>query len=164
MSGADAIGSRSSQKRRTKSDGERRSRGLHVMQKWAWVYALLFFLVVAVGYVPGFTNAEGALFGLFSIQLVDDALHLGSAIWAALAAWRSAYASTLYFKLFGTIYFLDGVVGLIFGQAFLDGGIFINGPASLDFMTRLATNIPHLVIGGTAVVLGFVVARRYAAR
>ena len=136
---------------------------LDLMQKWAWVYAGLFFAVVAVGYVPGFTNAEGALFGLFSIQLVDDALHGGSALWAALAAWRSAYASTLYFKLFGTIYFLDGVVGLIFGQAFLDGGILINGPANLDFMTRLATNLPHLVIGGTAVFLGFVVARRHAA-
>jgi hypothetical protein len=131
------------------------------MQKWAWVYAGLFLFVVALGYIPGVTDAQGAMFGLFSIQLVDDALHLGSGIWAALAAWRSAYASTLYFRLFGTIYFLDGVVGLIFGQAYLDGGIFVSGPAPLDFMTKLATNLPHLIIGGTAVVLGFVVARRH---
>jgi hypothetical protein len=137
---------------------------MHVIQKWAWVYAGLFFFVVALGYIPGFTDAQGSLFGLFSIQLVDDALHGGSAIWAALAAWRSAYASTLYFKLFGAIYFLDGVVGLIFGRAYLDGGIFIDGPASLDLMTKIATNIPHIIIGGTAVVLGFVVARRYAAQ
>ncbi len=136
---------------------------MHVMQKWAWVYAGLFFFVVALGYIPGFTDAQGSLFGLFSIQLVDDALHGGSAIWAAWAAWRSAYASTLYFKLFGAIYFLDGVVGLIFGRAYLDGGIFIDGPAPLDLMTKIATNIPHILIGGTAVLLGFVVARRYAA-
>ena len=30
-------------------------------------------------------------------------------------------------------------------------------------MTRIATNLPHIMIGGTAVILGFVVARRYAA-
>ena len=133
------------------------------MQTWAWVYAGLFLLVVAIGYVPAFNDAQGNLFGLFSLQLVDDALHLGSGIWAALAAWRSAYASTLYFRLFGVIYFLDGVVGLIFGRAYLDGGLLIDGPAQLDFLTKLATNLPHLVIGGTAVFLGFVVARRHAA-
>lgn len=143
--------------------GSRQTNGLHPMQKWAWAYAVLFFLVVAIGYLPGFTYPDGSLLGLFSIQLVDDALHLGSALWAALAAWRSVYASTLYFKLFGAVYLLDGIVGLIFGTAFLDGAIFISGPASLDFMTRLMTNLPHIVIGGTAVILGFVVARRYAA-
>lgn len=131
------------------------------MQKWAWVYAVLFFSVVAVGYIPAFNDAQGNLFGLFSLQWYDDALHGGSGIWAALAAWRSSYASTLYFKLFGTVYFLDGVVGLIFGRAYLDGGIFINGPAALDLMTRIETNLPHIVIGGTAVVLGFIVARRH---
>ena len=134
---------------------------MHVMQKWAWAYAALFVFVVVLGYLPGVTDASGAMFGLFSIQLVDDALHLGSGIWAALAAWRSAYASTLYFKLFGAVYFMDGVVGLIFGRAYLDGGIFINGPDPLDLMTKFATNLPHLIIGGTAVYLGFVVARRY---
>src|SRR4051812_42557261 len=158
MSSADS--SLPSPRRRSAAAGRRR--GLHIMQKWALVYAVLFFAVVAVGYVPAFNDAQGNLFGLFSLQLVDDALHAGSGIWAALAAWRSAWASTLYFRLFGTIYFLDGVVGLIFGRAYLDGGIFTDGPANLDIMTKIATNIPHIVIGGTAMVLGFVVARRHA--
>ena len=158
MSSADS--SLPSSRRRQTAAG--RWRHLHIMQKWAWVYAALFFMVVAVGYVPPFNDAQGNLFGLFSLQLIDDALHLGSGIWAALAAWRSAYASTLYFRIFGTIYFLDGVVGLIFGRAYLDGGIFTDGPANLDIMTKIATNLPHIVIGGTAMVLGFVVARRHA--
>ena len=158
MSSADASQPRP-EPRRTAAARKPR---LQIMQQWAWVYAVLFFLVVAVGYVPAFNDASGNLFGLFSLQLVDDALHLGSGIWAALAAWRSAYASTLYFRLFGTIYFLDGVVGLIFGRAYLDGGLFVDGPASLDLMTKIATNLPHIVIGGTAMVLGFIVARRHA--
>ena len=152
---------RTAPRRPPRRTAPRRPPRRHVIQTWAWVYALLFFLVVAVGYVPAFNDANGNLFGLFSLQLVDDALHLGSGIWAALAAWRSAYASTLYFRLFGTIYFLDGAVGLIFGRAYLDGGLFIDGPAPLDLMTKVATNLPHLVIGGTAVLLGFVVARRH---
>jgi hypothetical protein len=159
MSSADA--STPSPGRRRTAAGRRR--GLHVMRKWAWVYAALFFMVVAVGYIPPLNDAQGNLLGLFSLQWYDDALHAGSGIWAALAAMRSAWASTLYFKLFGTVYFLDGVVGLVFGRAYLDGGIFIDGPASLDLMTRIETNIPHIVIGGTAVVLGFIVARRHPA-
>lgn len=139
-----------------------RLRRMHPVQLFAWVYAALFLAVVLVGYIPGFTNEQGQLLGLFRIELVDDALHLGSAIWAAVAAWLSVRASTLYFRLFGTVYMLDGVVGFLFGQAFLDGGIFRFGPEQLDLATRFFANLPHLVIGGTAVFIGFVVARRYA--
>src|SRR3954451_21228857 len=154
MSGADASRPGPEPRRAARTKRAR----MHLMQKWAWVYAGLFYFVVLIGYLPGFTDAQGNLLGLFSIQLVDDALHLGSGIWAPLAAWRSAWASTLYFRLFGTVYFLDGIVGLIFGRAYLDGGIFVNGPASLDLLTRIETNLPHIMIGGTAVVLGFIVA------
>lgn len=137
-------------------------RRMHPVQLFAWLYAALFGAVVLVGYLPGFTNDQGQLLGLFRIELVDDALHLGSAIWAAVAAWLSPRASTLYFRLFGSVYMLDGIVGFFFGQAFLDGGIFRFGPAPLDWGTKFAANLPHMVIGGTAVFIGFVVARRYA--
>ena len=135
---------------------------MHVMQALAWVYAAMFLSVVVVGYLPGLTDAQGQLLGLFRIELVDDALHLGSAIWAALAAWISARASTFYFKAFGSIYLLDGVIGLLFGQGILDGGIFIHGIAPLDWGTKIAANLPHLVLGGTAVFIGFVLSRKYA--
>jgi hypothetical protein len=133
-----------------------------LFQRLAWVYAGLFLFVVVIGYLPGLTNSEGQLLGLFRIELVDDALHLGSAIWAALAAWISTRASILYFKLFGTVYTLDGVIGLLFGQGYLDGGILIHGPTPLDWMTKLAANFPHLAIGGIAMIIGFVLSRRYA--
>ncbi len=132
------------------------------MQALAWVYAAMFLSVVVVGYLPGLTNSQGQLLGLFRIELVDDALHLGSAIWAALAAWISARASIFYFKAFGSIYLLDGVIGLLFGQGILDGGIFIHGVAPLDWGTKIAANLPHLVLGGTAVFIGFVLSRKYA--
>lgn len=129
------------------------------MQRLAWLYAALFLFIVSLGYIPGFTDAEGNLFGLFHIELKDDLLHLFSAIWAAAAAWRSRWAATLYFKLFGTIYTLDGVSGLLFGQGFLDGGILTQGITQLDLLTRFAANLPHLLIGGIAIYIGFVVSR-----
>ena len=149
---------------RTSRSNLRTAANGRVMQKLAWTYAGLFVFVAALGYLPGLTNDAGYLLGLFKIDPIDDLLHLGSGLWAAAAAWRSARASTLYFKLFGCIYGLDGIVGLLLGQGFLDGGIFLHGPAALDLATRIGANLPHIMIGGTAVLLGFVVSRRYAAQ
>lgn len=133
---------------------------MSLIQKLGWVYAGLFVFVVSLGYIPGFTNEQDQLFGLFVIDLYDDLLHLGSGIWAAAAAWHSTQAATFYFKLFGVIYGMDGVVGLIFGQAYLDGGIFLYGITDLPFMIRFGANIPHILIGGTAVFIGFVLSRK----
>jgi hypothetical protein len=137
---------------------------ISLIQKWAWVYAILFLVVVALGYIPGFTDAHGALFGLFHIELKDDLLHLGSAIWAAIAAWLSTRASLFYFRLFGLVYLFDGVTGLLLGQGYLDGGIFFYGPTSLPLGTRIGANAPHILIGGIAVYIGFVLGRKYAGK
>jgi hypothetical protein len=132
-----------------------------LLQKLAWFYAGLFLFVVSLGYIPGFTDDQGLLFGLFSIQLRDDLLHLASGIWAAVAAWWSGRASLRYFQLFGAVYLLDGVVGLLFGQAFLDAGIFLCGITSLNPWANFAANLPHLLIGGFAAYAGFVLGRRH---
>ena len=39
-----------------------------LIQKLAVAYAFLFFAVVAIGYIPAFNDANGNLFGLFSLQ------------------------------------------------------------------------------------------------
>lgn len=131
---------------------------------FGWVYAALFVGVTAAGYVPAFLDAEGALFGLFSLQLHDDALHLGSALWAAVAAWRSTGAARMYFRIFGPVYFLDGVLGLVTGSGYLDAGILLRGPIDLPLMTRVFANLPHLTIGGAAVIIGYVLYARLDGR
>jgi hypothetical protein len=125
------------------------------IQKLAWIYSVLFVLVTASGYVPAFNDADGNLFGLFSLQLHDDLLHLASGLWAAIAAWRSERASIQYFKIFGVVYGLDGILGLITGLGYLDLGIFLKDLPNLDFMTRVLTNLPHILIGGSAALIGF---------
>jgi len=131
------------------------------VQKLGWVYAAMFCFIAIMGYLPGLTDAHGNLFGLFKLDLYDNLLHLGSGIWAALAAWHSFRASRFYFRLFGSIYGLDGLMGLLLGQGFLDGGIFTLGMTPMAWMTRLAMNIPHIAIGGIAVYIGFVLSKRW---
>jgi hypothetical protein len=132
-----------------------------MIRKLAWVYAALFVAVVALGYIPGLTDEHGMLLGLFHIELKDDLLHLASALWAAWAAWRSTAASLFYFRLFGLVYFFDGVCGLLFGNGYLDLGIILEGPVQIDLATRIGANIPHILIGGIAILIGFVFYRRW---
>jgi hypothetical protein len=133
---------------------------MHILRKLALVYMVLFLGVVSLGYIPGLTASDGRLLGLFHIELRDDLLHLASAIWAGLAAWRSTWASDKYFKLFGPVYFSDGVLGLVAGNGFLDLGIFEYGPAFYGIASQFFANLPHLLIGGIAVWVGYVLARR----
>jgi hypothetical protein len=124
------------------------------------VYFIGFVLVVAIGYVPSFHDPQGNLFGLFKLDLYDDSLHLASGLWAGIAAWWSRDAARFYFRLFGPLYFMDGVFGFFTGSGYLDGGIFLYGPLDLPLSTRFFANLPHLVIGGLAIWIGYVLASR----
>ena len=130
------------------------------VRAFGWAYFALFILVVAIGYVPAFEDGQGNLFGLFKLDLYDDSLHLASGLWAGIAAWLSRRAAVNYFRLFGPLYFLDGVFGFFTGSGYLDGGIFLYGPLDLPFETRFFANLPHLLIGGIAIWVGYVIARR----
>lgn len=132
------------------------------VQAWAWVYAALFAFIALLGHVPGVNDAQGRTFGLFHLTPYQDFLHGLSGLWAALAAWRSPRQSTIYMRLFGTLYFLDGVVGAIVGQTFLDFGIFTGVPPT-DPSIRVLVNVPHILIGGIAMLVGFVFAKRWQA-
>lgn len=133
---------------------------MKTVRAFAWAYALLFVGVTALGYIPAFLDDQGNLFGLFKLQWWDDALHLGSGLWAAIAAWTSYNASRTYFRIFGPLYFLDGVLGLLTGMGYLDLGIFLHGPMAIPLETRIAMNVPHVAIGGVAILVGYVLAKR----
>ncbi len=135
---------------------------MNLIRKLGFAYFVLFVIVAAMSYVPQFKDANGLMFGLFKLDLYDDALHLFSGIWAGVAAWLSTRATITYFKLFGTLYLLDGVMGLFLGSGYLDFGIFIQGVLDLDPVTRIFANLPHLAIGGFAAFTGFVLSRPYA--
>jgi len=125
------------------------------IQNFAWVYAAMFFVLGSLRHIPFINDANGVTLGIFSLQWYDDLLHYASGVWAAIAAWRSFKDSVFYFKLFGFIYGLDGVLGFFTGQGYLDAGIFIHGYTPLSWSFKFFANIPHIFIGSVAVFTGF---------
>jgi hypothetical protein len=135
---------------------------MNIIRLWAWGYVVLFCVVVLTGYIPQFIDQNNMILGLFRRTWYADGLHLASALWAAVAALLSTRAAVNFFRLFGPLYFLDGVLGFFTGSGYLDFGIFINGVLSLPLSTRLFANLPHLGIGGVAIIVGYVLAPHYA--
>src|SRR5215218_5661697 len=96
------------------------------MSQYRWIalgFASVLLLAALTNYIPGLTDAEGRAFGVFALDIFDDLLHLGSALWALTAAWLSRRASLIFLQTFGTLYFADGLLGLLTGSGYLDLGI-----------------------------------------
>jgi hypothetical protein len=123
-------------------------------------YAVALTIAAALNYVPGLTDAQGRAFGIFALDIYDDLLHLASAAWAAIAAYLSRAASVSFLKLFGTLYFLDGLFGLVTGSGYLDLGIIVYGWQNLSLGFKILANLPHLALGGFAIFAGFFLAPR----
>ncbi len=113
----------------------------------------------ALNYIPGVTDADGVAFGVFALDIFDDSLHLGSAIWALVAALTSARAARLFLLVFGALYLADGLMGLTFGSGFLDFGIFTSGVQDLPFGFKILANLPHIGLGGAALFSGLFLGR-----
>ncbi len=138
-------------------------RNMSLLQKLAIAYAIMFYFIASLAYIPGLADEHGNLFGLFHLELHDDILHLLSGVWATVAAWRSRFSSLRFFQIFGVLYGMDGVLGLLTGQGYLDAGIFFNGIGGVDLMTRIGANLPHILIGGIAVYIGYFLSRSSSA-
>ena len=113
-------------------------------------YMVALLIAASLNYVPGLTDAEGRAFGIFALDIYDDSLHVASALWAGIAAFLSAKASRIFLFYFGSLYFLDGLLGLATGSGFLDIGIVNYGIVDLDFTFKILANLPHLLLGGFA--------------
>ena len=108
----------------------------------------MFILLAAasLNYVPGLTDSEGRAFGVFALDVFDDALHVASALWAGMAAFISSRASRIFLRYFGLLYLTDGLLGLAAGSGYLDLGIVHHGIVDLPFTFKVLANLPH--IGG----------------
>ena len=120
----------------------------------AFGYFVILSFVAALNYIPGMTDANGVVLGVFALDLYDDALHAGSALWALIAALVSARAARTYLLLFGAIYLGDGLLGLATGSGYLDLGIWNYGIRELDWIFKIKANTPHIVLGGFALLMG----------
>lgn len=131
------------------------------LQKVSFIYALGFFFVVSLKYFPGVLDDQNQMFGLYHIDLIDDVLHSFSGIWATYAGFKSYNSTLFYFRTFGTIYFLDGLLGLITGYNYLNLHIFLKDHGPVEGFTRIGVNAPHILIGGGLMLFGFFLYKRF---
>ena len=121
--------------------------------RWVAVfYAIALLIAASLNYIPGLTDSDGRAFGVFALDIFDDLLHVSSAIWAAIAAFMSTRASRAFLLYFGVLYFGDGLLGLITGSGYLDLGIINYGIQDLPFGFKILANLPHLALGGFAML------------
>lgn len=131
-----------------------------LIQKFALAYFVVLLGAAGLNYIPGITDADGRAFGIFALDIFDDALHLVSALWALAAALLGARASKIFLVTFGALYLGDGVFGWFTGYGYLDFGIFTNPSEGLSFsLFRLLANLPHIALGGIALVAGIKLGR-----
>lgn len=120
----------------------------------AFVYFVILAVVAALNYIPGVTDADGVAFGIFALDIFDDALHAASALWALIAALLSTRAARSFLLIFGALYLGDGALGLATGSGYLDFGIFNNGVLDLPFSFKIMANLPHIGLGLVALLIG----------
>lgn len=126
-----------------------------LIQKCALGYFVVLLGAAVLNYVPRITDADGLAFGIFALDLFDDALHLVSAIWALAAVFFGARASKVFLVIFGALYLGDGAFGFFTGYGYLDFGIFTNPSQGMSFTVfRVLANLPHVGLGGFALFAG----------
>ncbi len=121
----------------------------------ATLYFLALLFAAALNYLPFIPVVDGKTFGIFALDIYDDALHLASALWAGAAAWLGARASRTFLAAFGVLYFADGLLGLATGSGYLDLGIVNYGIQELPVSFKILANMPHLGLGGLAVISAY---------
>lgn len=128
---------------------------MSLIQKFAFGYFIVLLGAAGLNYVPGLTDDDGLAFGIFALDLFDDALHLVSALWALSAALLGARACKLFLVIFGALYLGDGVFGFFTGYGYLDFAIFTNPFEGMSFtLFRVLANLPHIALGGVALIAG----------
>ena len=117
----------------------------------AFIYMVVLFAVASLNYIPGLTDSEGRAFGIFALDIYDDALHVASGLWAGIAAMTSRRAARIFLLGFGLLYLTDGLLGLAAGSGYLDLGIVNHGVLDLSLTFKILANLPHIGGGAFAV-------------
>jgi hypothetical protein len=104
------------------------------IQKCAFAFALLFLAVYSLDFVPGVMDANGKMFGLFSMTTFVDVGHLGLGTLALISGFVGPRASRVYFWFLGFFYAADVITYAVRHMHLISP------------TTNLLVNLPHIVI------------------
>lgn len=113
-----------------------------MVQKIAWIFGIVVLVVGVLGFVPGITM-DGRLMGIFQVDTMHNIVHILTGILAIAAAMGTGSYARLYFKVFGIVYGLVAVLGLV-----MDGNV-------LGMTMNMADHLLHVVITAFALYVGF---------
>jgi hypothetical protein len=115
-----------------------------MLKRMAIAFGMVFLLVGILGFVPGITRDEHML-GIFHVNPAHNFVHLLTGAVAIACGVTSAYASQMFFRIFGAIYGLVAILGFAMGDRPIFGLISNN----------LADAWLHTGIAAVALFLGF---------
>lgn len=114
------------------------------VSKMATWFGIVLLAIGILGFVPGVTTADGMLLGIFEVDGLHNIIHLLSGIIALVMAKKGDKGARTFFKVFGIVYLVVAVVGLLQGDTVL--GL---------FDANMADHLLHLVIATLALWYGF---------
>lgn len=127
--------------------------------RWsAFGFAMLFGIVVVLGYLPGINApahvhnpgapaldpGEHLLLGQYTISLIDDVTHALTAFLLLASAAFSARMARIALGIFGSYYAVDAAI-------FLITGVLKGDPIG----SNLALNLPHVILSGSMLWLAW---------
>jgi len=113
----------------------------------AVLFGIVFILIGILGFVPGVTDNH-MLLGIFHVNAAHNVVHLLSGAAALFAGMTSTGASRMYFRIFGVVYALVAILGLMnMGQHTMLLGLISNNDAD-TFL--------HIGIAAVSLLLGFI--------
>ena len=115
-----------------------------ILKNSAIAFGIIFLLVGILGFIPAAAPNE-MLLGIFHVNAAHNGVHLLSGAVALACGLAGARASRMYFRIFGVVYGLVAVLGLIQGDGHLLGVISNN--AAVTWL--------HVAISVAALFLGF---------
>jgi hypothetical protein len=126
------------------------TRNFTTIQKCAFGFALLFLFVYSLDYVPGIMNANGKMFGLFSMTTFVDIGHLGLGLLALISGFVGSRTSRVYFWFLGFFYAADVIIYAI-------RHLHLISP-----VTNLLVNMPHMLVSIAAFLIAINVGKHIA--
>lgn len=117
------------------------------IQRFAFGFAALFLVVYLMDFVPGVMDANGKMFGLFSMTPIVDFGHLALGAMALISALVSERVARIYFYALGVWYALDVIT---YSTSHLN---------TLSPTTNVLVNLPHTIIFIAAFIIAATVGR-----